>query len=141
MEKKKLEIDSIPEVRAFVNAKEKYDELKEACKEVIDVFVPVIEEYNASLVAADKAVRATGCSCGPFVLMSVAENYDAQTLHDALGIEAFLRFGGSVEQKIELKVDKNKVKAAVANGHILPDVAERACKRVSRYQKPHQVEI
>jgi len=141
MTKRILNVEQIPEVKAFVEASTKMERIREAYPEAISAFRMVAEEYNTALTAADKAVRATGCSCGPFQVLSVSESYDPEQLHEYLGETEFFKLGGVAKTVIQLDFPKDKVKAAIANGRLPSEVAEQACKRTPRYKKPQPVEI
>ena len=138
---KVLPVEQIREVQDFLAARERLERVKEAYPEAVECLQVVAEEYNSTLVAADKAVRATGCSCGPFEVMSVAEKYDPQLLFDHLGEKDFLANGGSSKTIVVLDVDKNLVKAAIANGRIPEKVAARARKVSTRYKAPSAVAL
>ena len=138
---KKLKISDIKEVETFVAAQERLEKIREMYEQELNIFTIVAEEYNTALVAADKAVRATGCSCGPFELTSVSESYDPQMLRDLLGERGFYENGGGARTVVTLEVDKNKIKAAIINGKIPEDIAERCIKRTLRYKKPSEVSL
>jgi hypothetical protein len=69
----------------------------------------------------------------------VSESYDAQFLYDCLGEKEFFAFGGTSKTVVELGVDKNKIKAAIANGLIPDEVVNRARKLTNRYKRIEQV--
>lgn len=132
---------AVPEVQAFIEAKEKVDRLKEAYPEVFEQLASIKDEYNSTLQAADKAVRARGVSCGPFVKYQEQTKYDAEKLYDALGREKFLEVGGKTSTITTYDVDRARLEAHIAAGAIDADVLGEVRTVSPRYRKPDPIEI
>jgi hypothetical protein len=134
-------VSEIREVAAFVEAQQRLQTFREQHADVFAEFGELVEEYNGKLEAADKAVRGHGVTCGPFVLQTVVDKYDAKALYDALGRDDFLEFGGKLSTQTIYEVDKNHLKAAIQSGALPPEVVSVVHKAELRYKKPGKVEL
>lgn len=141
MAKKTLSVDEVPEVRKFMEAQQKLQRIKEAYPEASAAFAQVADEYNSSLQAAEKAVKAVACSCGPFQVISTAEAFDADMLYELLGQEVFLAIGGKMKTVRVVEIDKDRVNAALVNGKIDTNIADSARKLTTRFKRLAKVEI
>lgn len=138
---KSLPETAIPEVAAFLEAKERLDRLREAYPEVFEQLSELKDEYNSRLEAADKAVRARKISCGPFVKYQEQTKYDAEKLYDALGREKFLEVGGKTSTVTTYEVDRARLEAHIASGTIDKEVVEDVREVSPRYKKPEKIFI
>jgi hypothetical protein len=141
MAKKTVPVETIPEVAKFIEAAAKWDRIKAAYEEAINAINTIAEEYNTSLEAAEKAVKANGVSCGPFTILSTAESYDANMLIELMGNEAYLKIGGEVSTIRKYEINKDKVNAALVTGALAPKIADAARKTVVRFNRLHKVEL
>jgi hypothetical protein len=131
----------IPEVAAFVEAQERISRLKESYPEIFEQLDILKDDYNTALEAAEKAVRAQKVSCGPFTLISIQTKYDAEKLYEAVGRDAFLRFGGIEKSVTVFSVDKSRLEAAIA-ANAVPSMVVEDVKDVSpRFKKPEKIVI
>lgn len=138
---KSTDPEKIPEVKHFMEIEQKIKNLKEEYPGVFEELNELQEEYNTALQAADKAVRATQTSCGPFVLSQTATSYDANAFYDAVGRERFLKLGGSIQTVQQYSIDKTAFEAAAAQGKIAKDTVEVVKKVTPRYKKPDPISI
>jgi hypothetical protein len=99
-------------------------------KPFFDELRELTEARNAALQAADKAVRASGKSQGPFNVSSIRVSYDADALYAALGPDLFLQYGGTLTVVQERSVDKKRLEAAIALSQI-PEEVVKAAKSTS----------
>lgn len=140
MKAKRVPETQVPEVQAFLEAREKVERLKEAYPEVFEQLSHLQQEYNAALEAADKAVRAKKISCGPFDCYQMQTKYNAERLFEELGRDEFLKVGGTIKTVTQYDVDKNKLEAHITSG-VIPDEVVGAVRDVSpRYKKPDKIE-
>ncbi len=133
--------ESISEVAAFVESKNRIERLKEAYPEVFEQFDMLKEDYNAKLQAAEKAVRARGVSCGPFTILSTSTTYDAGKLFEHLGRKEFLANGGTEKTVTKYEIDKARLEASIAQGKIKKEVVDEVKSVTHRYRKPGEIDI
>ena len=138
---KTLPESSIPEVAAFVEAKERVDRLKEAYPEVFEQLSILAEDYNSTLEAAFKAVKAKNVSCGPFDRYQEQKKYDASKLYDAVGRERFLELGGKTTTVTEFSVDRARLEASIAASMVPQDVVEEVLIISPRYKQPEKITL
>ena len=133
--------DELPEVNRFMAAQDRLDEFKERNQAVFDELYRIVEEYNTALQEADKAVRATGQSHGPFLREKIVTKYDADKLYDALGHDAFIRAGGIIETVSQYTIDKKKFDSHVASGNIPQELADEIKVSTPHYKKINKLVI
>lgn len=136
MRHKDVPVESVPEVRAFVEAQEMLEAFVENNQGVFQAYFQLLDTVKQKQEAADKTVRAKGVSCGPWELYQYQTKVNAEAMFNALGMEAFLRLGGSTTTKTIYEADKAKVEAAIARGDISPDLGETFIERSPRYHSP-----
>jgi hypothetical protein len=131
----------IPEVKAFLKAKQALDDLRDlfpvAFKKLVELAVP----YNATLTAADKAVRERECSSGPFDLYSYTRKYNAEALLAAVGRNKFPSMGGIIDEAPRYTIDKVRFEALVAEAKITPGLADVVIGYTPSFHKPDPVII
>ncbi len=131
---KKLAIADIPEVQAFIAAKERLDKFKQDNAQFFKWLEDLAGDYNDKLSEAVKVVRAKDVSCGPFDRFQEATTYDADAMYDLLGREKFLEYGGSEETVKKRGVDKKRVDMNIDNGNIDADMAKLIRKTSGKYR-------
>lgn len=136
---KSEETIDIPEVAEFIEAKEKLQRLKDAYEDVFEAFGELVEAYNTTLEAAEKAVRSKQVSCGPFDLYQWQTKYHPDKLYEEVGHETFLAVGGKVELIPTYSVDKTRLDAAIAADKLPQAVVDIVRVKSPRYKKPSKV--
>ena len=129
----------VPEVLRFLEAKERFDNLRAAYPEVFEQLSQITEEYNASLEAAEKMVRSKQVSCGPFVLFQTQTKYDAEKLYEEVGRDRFLEVGGTVKTVTTFEIDKARLESHIAANTIPPEVVAVIREVSPRYKKPEKI--
>jgi hypothetical protein len=138
---KRVDQFAVPEVVAFLNAKDKLEAFKEQYAEMFEQLELIGQEYNAALEAADKAVRAQGISCGPFEVYQTATTYDPTALFDTVGEQRFVELGGKINTVKTYELDDARIEAVVAAGKLPPAVVSAFRKVTPRYHKKVKVAI
>lgn len=104
----------------------------------------LVEIRNGRMEAADKVVRASGTSAGPFVKLSESIKVNVEQLHDLLG-DAFNSVGGYTEEVTVYKIDRDRFIASVEREPVDSDLRrvaemvmtkEQRYKRLTSYQMP-----
>jgi len=120
----------IPEVEDYMDMLETWDRFKKdttiystTVASVMERAYQYVEQLEALRDQADKAVRAAGCSCGPFELNSSTLKIDWDKIHAFRGREGFLKVGGVIKTQNTCKGDINRYLAAKAQGFITPEEA------------------
>ena len=129
-------VDSIPEVVEYMGAEEALVHHLRKDPKFYAELCRLIEERNAKLENAEKAVKSAGVSCGPFALLSTAKEIDAEALFNELGSVNFQGVGGYTEQVTAYKVDRERFLAYVAANQIPEEVVNATVKTKTRYKKP-----
>lgn len=137
---KQVPENDIPEVMAFLEAKDSLQQLREDHPQVFEALDSLVMDYNTLLEAADKVVKAKGVSCGPFHLISSSNSYDPEKLYDSLGHERFLEVGGKMTTVTQYEVDKAKLEAFIAAGTLDKATLEEVRTITPRYKKPKKIE-
>lgn len=132
-EEEKIEV--LPEVDRFIEAQAKLEAFKEKHPKFFKELYELMNEYNESLEAGSMAARATQNTHGPFVREKLVTKYDAEKLYDALGLDGFLRHGGSVETVSKYTVDKQRFESLVAAGVIPKTLREDIVTVTPHYKK------
>jgi hypothetical protein len=132
---------NIPELHELQEAQERLQRFREAYPDVFEQYEHLATDYNNSLEAAEKIVRARALSVGPFELYQYAQTYNADQLYEELGHELFIQVGGVVETKATYRVDAHKLNAAIAAGIIPKESVEKVVKRTPRYHTPEKLVI
>jgi len=135
----KVDAAQIPEVVAFLEAQQRLESLKAQYPGIFDELAELEEQYNTLLEAADKAVRASAVSSGPFELYQFKTTYNANALYDEVGREEFLKLGGSIQTVQQLDVDKKVFDANVAQNKISKALADKVKQRSPNYHKPNKI--
>lgn len=141
MNKNSVPDDAIPEVAAFIEAREKIERFKAAYPEVFEQLAPLVEVYNSTLQSAEKAVRALGVTCGPFVRYQESTKYDPEKLYDAVGHDGFLNVGGKTKTVTVYEVDKSRLEAFISSGALPKEVVEAVRTISPRYKAPDPIKI
>lgn len=132
--------EMLPEVQQFLEAEKELTQFKENHREFYEELQELLLFYNRALEMAEKAVRAKGINCGPFVMISKPRvSYDAEKVFEELGAEFFFRHGGTTIQVTEYRVDKARLEAAWAANKIPKDSDIR--KVVYPYKKIKPAEL
>jgi len=134
-------VEEVPEVAAYQEVKTRYDAFRAANPEFFNFLDALEEELNTKLEDAEKATRAQNISCGDFQLYQFQMKYKAEELLQAVGRDKFLQVGGTVTTQTVYSVNKARVDAAIANGSIPADTAERIRVQAPRFHKPSKLVI
>lgn len=139
MARNSVNVEEIPEVQEYVEAKNMLDAFIQHNMSFYDRYRELAENVNRAREGADKIVKARVVSCGPWEIYQEQTTYDAAALYEALGREEFLRVGGKVQMQAVYDVDKSKVEAAIARGDIEPEVVPSVKKVSPRYKAPKDI--
>lgn len=126
----------IPEVIAFHNAKAQLEWFKQQNPQLFSTLDVLIDNYNTTLEAAEKAVRGANASCGDFDMYQRITKVDGKALHDAVGREAFISIGGTIKKETTYKVDNKRLQLAVAQNKVPKEVVDEVTKEEPRYHMP-----
>lgn len=128
--------DQIPEVRQYEDAKEMLEEFVKNNPTVFEAYKVLKADLQQKREAADKIVRAKEVSCSDWDLYQYQTKVDAEALYNALGMDAFLKYGGSTATKTVYDADKTKVEAAIARGDISKELGDTVLVKSPRYHAP-----
>lgn len=137
----KVNATDIPEVLAFIVSAQKLENFKEEHAAVFAALGPIVEEYNATLEAADKTMRAGGFTCPEFKLTHFTTKYNPEEAFNMLGRDAFLAAGGVIEQKTVYDIDKDRFEAAYAQAKVTKEVVDSVRTETPAYKKPKPVAL
>jgi hypothetical protein len=126
-------VDDIPEVIEFLDAQTRLEEFKAKNPQLIAELEGLIDAYNTTKQAADKAVRSKGINCGPWKQLTPTVAYDGEKLYSAVGRADFIQLGGVVRQTSEYVIDKSTLEAAIAGGRVPVQVVEVVRKVTRKY--------
>ena len=138
---KKLTVEEVPEVAAFLDVQRRYEEFKQANEAFFKYLGALATEYNEKLVEAERVVKAKQVSCGPFEIYQTATSYDAEEMFTILGRDEFLNCGGIEEKVTKRTVDKARVEMHIGSGRIQKDAADVIKKVSGRYRRLPGVEV
>jgi hypothetical protein len=146
MKKRAIEVrptESFPEVIEFLEAKAALEEFKQVHPEVFEELSQLTERYNATLEQAEKVVRQSESKCGPFDAYQVSVKYNAEALYNAVGRDAFLQIGGTINQTTEYELDKGRFEAAVSSpsNKITEEVLKTVRKETVTYHVPTKLVV
>lgn len=128
--------NTIPEVVAYREIKEMIDIFKKRHDHVFSAYDKLLDELSQKRGAADKVVRAKEVSCDDWDLYQFQTKINPDKLYNALGMDDFLRVGGTTSTQTIYQVDKAKLEAAVARGEVPKEVADEVIVRSPRYHAP-----
>lgn len=131
-----MPLEECPAVAEYVAAEEALQAHIKSNPKFYEILRALVEDRNAKLEAADKQVRPTLNSCGPFHLDKVAQKIDAEKLYEELGAEVFQQVGGYMEQVTDYRVDRQRFLTHVERGDIPPEVKEVVLKVQPAYKAP-----
>lgn len=131
-----VEAETIPEVKQYEAAKEMLEEFIRNNPTVFKTYEFLQEDLRQKREAADKIVRAREVSVSDWELYQYQTKVDAETLFNNLGLETFLRVGGSTTTKTIYEADKTKVEAAIARNEIPKELASAVLVKSPRYHAP-----
>ena len=124
---------SIAQVRAFRRAQKDLAELEAKHPAVFKKLRELATVYNATLEAADHAVRAQRVSCDPFVLDHYAAKVKPSALCEAVGRAEFVRLGGSIGTTETFEIDRKIFDALVARGELGEETVAAAVTYIPHY--------
>lgn len=133
--KKTLPADSIEEVRQFDAVRRELMAFMEKHNKVFEQFRSLAGEYNQSLEAAEKAVKAKQVNCGPFQILSIATTYNCDKLYEEIGPKEFARLGGTTETVVTHVMDKATIEAAIVRKDIPDEIADQVKNIQTRYKR------
>lgn len=122
--------------RDYANAMKVLDVFKIEHSKVFAEYQALVDDAEQKRQVADKLIRATGSSYGPWEAFSEQKNYNAQELFNLMGEQKFLELGGVMSEQTIYEVDKQKVDIAIAQGAIPKEVAEVVRKITLKYRAP-----
>lgn len=131
-----LPIEECPAVAAYVEAEEVLQAHIKTNPEFYETLRALVEDRNAKLEAADKEIRPTLNSCGPFHLDKVTPKIDAEKLYEEVGLEEFQKLGGYKETVVDYRVDRARFLAVVERGDVPDEVKEVVLKVQPAYKAP-----
>lgn len=131
----------IPEVQDYMEALEAFAEFKAHHKKIWTELMQHVDALNQARGAADKAVRPLMVSCGPWQLREVRENVDLDKLVEAVGPTVFKKAGGVIESKPVFKLDKDRLKAAVANNVLEAETVAAVTTQTPYYNHPGDIKL
>ena len=132
----------VPEVAKLLEIETELQQLIASNPTFYGQLCKLAEERNTCLQNADKVVRASGISCGPFVKLTETTDVNVQQLEEELGMEGFRAVGGYTEEVTTYKIDRERFLAYLAAGHIPKAVAaattsmKRSYKKIDPYKLP-----
>lgn len=138
---KTVDPEEVPEVIEFLDAQKSIEEFMDDNKAVFAQFQELVEKYNTSLEAADKACRGQQVRCGPFDLYQFTTKYDPDALFNAVGRNKFLELGGTTKQTTEYDLDKDAFEASVAKGLVSKEVVAEVRKVSPSFHSPKPLRI
>jgi hypothetical protein len=140
---KTLDPVEIEEVAEFQEAEAQLRFFMEQNKKVFDRYEELAGQYNQRRQAADKAVRARGVSCGPWVRFSEMVKINWKALYDYLGADKdkFMAVGGKIKRVTEYTGDNKEVDIRIASGEIPEEDAHVFRKISPRYKSPDPVTL
>lgn len=128
--------EEVPEVQDLLDTEKEIAELVATNPDFYRKLCELVEERNTRLQAAEKVVRASGVTCGPFLKHSETLDIDVEKLFDELGEEGFKEVGGYTEKVTVYKVDRTRFTSHLEAGHV-PDEVKESCTAIKRsYKKP-----
>jgi len=142
---KKLAVEEVPAVQDFLHAQNELYQFMQQHQQIFDRYVVLAEQYNNTLEAADKDLRARceqdlcGISCGPFDFKHFATKYDADSLLEQVGEQTFREWGGTTVSVPTNKVDPKMMESLITRGAIPVDLQRTFVKRAANYDKPKKV--
>lgn len=131
----------ILEVAEFIETSDMLHTFIEQHATVFQRYEQIAGVYNQRLQAADKAVRAKGVSCGPFIRFSQQIKINWKGFHDWCegDKERFMDGGGSVKKVAQYSGEAKTMEIRIATGEI-PEEEAAAFRVISpRYKKPDPV--
>jgi hypothetical protein len=136
-----VEVDesTIPEVQQHLTAREKLESLRAAYPGVFEEFEEIVNEYNATLEAADKAVRAKQVTCGPFQIINFRTTYNADVLYASVDREEFLRLGGAEQTIKQYSLDEKVFDSFVAQQKVPANVVAEVIKTAPSYKSHKKI--
>ncbi len=136
---------TIKEVVAFEQAKTALEAFRSDNQtvmtpaQVLHHYDLLVNTYNETMQAADKAVRSLEVTCGDWDLYSRYTKVDWQKLYSALGREGFLDAGGKLGNSVTVSGDMKTFELAAAQGQIPPEVVEGCTIIESKYHAPKKL--
>lgn len=137
----KKSTSEIPEVAQFEEAKARLKKFTEAHQGLFNDFAQLTNEFNTAREAADKAVRSQRVSCGDWDYYSKEVRFDGKAMYDALGQEAFMKFGGSINTVSEFTVDKDRAEASIRSGDLPASMTASFRREIDKYHSPSDIKI
>lgn len=125
----------IPEVAAFTAAQKELVAWRAQFPDAAAALDELAVRYNATREAADKVVRLRLVECGPFELHQFRRKDNAEALYTAVGRQKFSSLGGTLKVLEELKVDREKFDALVAQDKIDAELVASVVKYEPAYRR------
>lgn len=130
---KVLPAEQFPEVVEFMQAQSDLEQFIQEHKDVYDELCRLAATRNDKLEAADKVVRPTGCSVGPFVKLSESKKINAEKLYEEIGADNFGKVGGYTETVVAYKVDRDRFLSMAFSNQIPAEIVEVVVKDAVSY--------
>jgi hypothetical protein len=131
----------IAQVRAFLRVQRDYEAFKTKHAATFRKLGELAVTYNASLAAADAAVRKLRVACGPFDLYSFQPSYDGAAFCEEVGEAKFVALGGEITTVRKMAIAPALFEGLVASKTVTPGTAEKVVTYGPRYHAPKSIVV
>ncbi len=132
---------SIPEVKAFLKAKQAFDEWEAQYPVAARKLRELAPAYNATLTVGALATKELRVKAMPFDLYSYTRKFDAELLYASVGRQKFAAMGGTLATVEEKGISKDRFVAAVAQKLVGPELADQVLTYTPNFHKPDPISL
>lgn len=135
-----IEPKDCPEVLEFIEADRAIQSFIEGNAAWYEQLQQLVADRNMKLENAEKVVRSTSKTCGPFVKLSETTKINAEKLFEEVG-SSFADMGGYTETYTKYNVDRARFLAMVDRGDVPEEVRDAVLRVENRYTVPNKYDL
>jgi hypothetical protein len=132
---------SVPEVKAFLKAKQAFDDWEAQYPVAAKKLRELAPAYNATLKVAELTTKELRVKAMPFDLYSFTRKFDAELLYASVGRQKFAALGGVLATVEDKSIDKDRFVAAMTQKQIAPELAAKVLTHTPNFHKPAPISL
>lgn len=129
----------LPEVKRYLEAEQRIQEFRRENYEFFVLYDELRETLARTRQAAEKAVRLSGVSSGPFRRTSRVRQVNIENALNLLGEERFLQIGGTVSREVVYSLSVESLDFALSEAKLTKEEYDELISYSNRFSMPKDI--